>query len=226
MLHDAAFVFLSVRVFEPQPLLGSVFFEISQLFAVDGSSALLSNELDGIFILHSTLYQSQGNQHWSPSQTCHTVHSHAAAGVLLKLLLQQTKPVVHQFTGRRSAVVKGPVHHSDAVFLQRRFIIRALTHSNHCGGPETLQVLYKGAERAVGGVVSDQESHVFVTQFDRSGSVHGGSLTFEQTLHSVFNPAGVVLPFARRILTLIKMFSVSSLFCLQLRLPHQMSTLL
>lgn len=39
-LHDAAFVLVVVRVLKSESLLWSVFFQVRQLLAVDGSSAL------------------------------------------------------------------------------------------------------------------------------------------------------------------------------------------
>lgn len=39
-LHDAAFVLVVMRVLKPESLLWSVFFQVRQLLAVDGSSAL------------------------------------------------------------------------------------------------------------------------------------------------------------------------------------------
>lgn len=87
-LHDAAFVLVVMRVLKPESLLWSVFLQVCQLLAVDGSSALLSDELDGVFILHPTLNQSQGNEDGSTPQSGHTVHGHAAAGVFAELCLQ------------------------------------------------------------------------------------------------------------------------------------------
>lgn len=39
-LHDTAFGLVRVRVFEPQSLFGPVFFQVGELFAVDGSAPL------------------------------------------------------------------------------------------------------------------------------------------------------------------------------------------
>ena len=38
--HGATFVLLCVRVFEAESLLGSIFLQVGQLFAIDGSPAL------------------------------------------------------------------------------------------------------------------------------------------------------------------------------------------
>lgn len=40
-----------------------------------------------------------------------------------------------------------------------------------------ISYLYEGAERAVRGVVCDQEPHVLVAQFHWSGAIHGGQGT-------------------------------------------------
>lgn len=40
-----------------------------------------------------------------------------------------------------------------------------------------ISYLYEGAECAVRGVVCDQEPHVLVAQFYRSGAIHGGQGT-------------------------------------------------
>lgn len=45
----------------------------------------------------------------SPPQSSHTVNSHAAPWILLKLLLQQTQPIIDQFTGGRGSIVKRPI---------------------------------------------------------------------------------------------------------------------
>lgn len=39
---------------------------------------------------------------------------------------------------------------------------------------KTYVYLNEGAEGAVGGVVRDEEPHVLVAQFHRSGPIHGG----------------------------------------------------
>lgn len=59
--HGAALVLVCMRVFETESLFGSIFLQVGELLAVDGSPALLSDELNGIFVLHPTLYQSQGH---------------------------------------------------------------------------------------------------------------------------------------------------------------------
>ena len=45
----------------------------------------------------------------SPPQASHTVHSHAAAGVITELVLQQAQPVLHHFARRGRPVIKRPV---------------------------------------------------------------------------------------------------------------------
>lgn len=48
-LHDAAFVLVVMRVLKSESLLWSVFFQVRQLLAVDGSSALpAGNEKRGV----------------------------------------------------------------------------------------------------------------------------------------------------------------------------------
>lgn len=44
-----------------------------------------------------------------PSQTCHTVNSHAASWILLKLLLQEIQPIINKFTGGGGSIVKWPI---------------------------------------------------------------------------------------------------------------------
>ena len=45
----------------------------------------------------------------SPPQASHAVHSHAAAGVITELVLQQAQPVLHHFAGRGCPIIKRPV---------------------------------------------------------------------------------------------------------------------
>lgn len=44
-----------------------------------------------------------------PAESRHTMHSHAAAGFLSELGVEQLQPVVHDLGGRRAAVVERPV---------------------------------------------------------------------------------------------------------------------
>lgn len=45
----------------------------------------------------------------SPSKSCYTVHTDAAAGFLSELGVEQLEPVVHDLGGRRGAIIEGPV---------------------------------------------------------------------------------------------------------------------
>lgn len=45
----------------------------------------------------------------SPPQSCHTVDSDAAAGLLPELQLQQVQPIIHNLVGGRSTIVEGPI---------------------------------------------------------------------------------------------------------------------
>ena len=45
----------------------------------------------------------------SPPQAGHAVHSHAAAGVITELVLQQAQPVLHHFAGWGRPIIKRPV---------------------------------------------------------------------------------------------------------------------
>lgn len=45
----------------------------------------------------------------SPPQAGHAVHSHAAAGVLAELGLQQVEPIFHNLAGRRRSIIKWPI---------------------------------------------------------------------------------------------------------------------
>lgn len=173
-LHDAAFVLVVMRVLKSESLLWSVFFQVRQLLAVDGSSALLSDELDGIFVFHAALDQGQCNEDRSASQTSYAVHSHAAARVFAELCLQQVEPIFHYLARRRCSIIEWPIHDSDAIFLQRGLVIGHFTHSHNCGGTILLQILQEGVERGIGGVVSDEEPHVFVADLHRCGAVHPG----------------------------------------------------
>ena len=47
--------------------------------------------------------------HLSPSQSSHTVDSHTASWILLKLLLQQTQPIINQLAGGRGSIIKWPI---------------------------------------------------------------------------------------------------------------------
>lgn len=173
-LHDAAFVLVVMRVLKSESLLWSVFFQVGQLLAVDGSSSLLSDELDGILILHPTLDQGQRDEDGSSPQAGHAVHSHAAAWVFTELGLQQVEPIFYYLAGRRGSIIKRPVHYSDAILLQGGFVIGDLAHPYHRGGTVFLQVLQEGAERGIGGVVGDEEPHVFVADFHGRRAVHSG----------------------------------------------------
>lgn len=173
-LHDAAFVLVVMRVLKSESLLWSVFFQVCQLLAVDGSSALLSDELDGIFILHPTLDQGQRDEDGSAPQAGHTVHSHTAARVLAELGLQQVEPIFHNLAGRRCSIIKWPIHDSDAVLLQGGLVIGHFTHSHDRGGTVFLQVLQEGAESGIGGVVGDEEPHVFIADLHGCRAVHPG----------------------------------------------------
>lgn len=171
-LHDAAFVLVVMRVLKSESLLWSVFFQVRQLLAVDGSSALLSDELDGIFIFHPALNQGQCDEDRSAPQAGHAVHSHAAAGVFAELGLQQVEPIFHYLGGRRRSIVKWPIHDSDAVLLQGGLVIGHFAHSHNRGGTVFLQVLQEGVERGISGVMCDEEPHVFVADLHRRRAVH------------------------------------------------------
>lgn len=45
----------------------------------------------------------------SPPQSSHTVDGHTASWILLKLLLQQTQPIVDQLAGGRGSIIKWPI---------------------------------------------------------------------------------------------------------------------
>lgn len=45
----------------------------------------------------------------SPPQAGHTVHGHAATGVLAELGLQQVEPIFHNLAGRRCSIIKWPI---------------------------------------------------------------------------------------------------------------------
>lgn len=45
----------------------------------------------------------------SPSQARHTVHSYAAARVIVELGLQQAQPVLYHLARRGRSIIKGPV---------------------------------------------------------------------------------------------------------------------
>lgn len=51
----------------------------------------------------------------SPSQSCHTVDSDAAARLLSELQLQQVQPIIHNLVGGRSAIIKRPILEVDMV---------------------------------------------------------------------------------------------------------------
>lgn len=173
-LHDAAFVLVVMRVLKSESLLWSVFFQVRQLLAVDGSSALLSDELDGVFVLHPALDQGQRDEDRSAPQAGHAVHGHAAAGVFAELGLEQVEPVFHDLAGRRRSVIERPVHDGDAVLLQGGLVVGHFAHSHNRGGTVLLQILQEGAECGVGGVVGDEEPHVFVADLHRRRAVHPG----------------------------------------------------
>lgn len=54
----------------------------------------------------------------SPPQSSHAVHSHTASWILLKLLLQQTQPIINQLTRGRGSIIKRPVLKEKAEQLQ------------------------------------------------------------------------------------------------------------
>lgn len=59
-LHDAAFVLVVMRVLKPESLLWSVFFQVGQLLAVDGSSALSArNDNRGVGAVSNTAGEHQ-----------------------------------------------------------------------------------------------------------------------------------------------------------------------
>lgn len=163
---------MAVGVFEAKAHLWTIFLQIKQLLTVEGSSTLLPNKLDSIFIFHPTFDQSKCHQNRSSAEARHTVDSDAAARLLPKLQLQQIQPVIDDLIGRGSAIVERPVQDLDALLHHQSGIVRGLAHSHDGGDSVLLQLLDELVQRGVGGIVGDQESHVFVGDFHRGGSVH------------------------------------------------------
>lgn len=171
-LLDAAVIAMAVGIFETQAHLWTIFLQVDQLLAVERSSALLSNELDSIFILHPTFNQRECHQNRSSPQPCYTVHSDAAAGLLPELQLQQVQPIIHDLVGGRSSIVKWPIQNLDSLFHHQGGIIGGLTNSHNRGDSIFFQLLYELVQGSVGGIVGNEEPHVFVGNLHRGWSVH------------------------------------------------------
>lgn len=171
-LLDAAVIAMAVGIFEAQAHLWTIFLQVEQLLAVERSSTLLSDELDSIFIFHTTFDQGECHQNRSSPQPCHTVDSDAAAGLLPELQLQQVQPIIHDLVGGRSSVVKWPIQNLDSFFHHQGGIIGGLANSHDGGHSIFLQFLDKLVQGGVGGVVGNEEPHVFVGDLHRGWSVH------------------------------------------------------
>lgn len=171
-LLDAAVIAMAVGIFEAQAHLWTIFLQVEQLFAVKRSSTLLSNELDSIFIFHPTFYQGKRHQNRSSPQPCHTVDSDAAAGLLPELQLQQVQPIIHDLVGGRSSIIKRPIQNLDSFLHHQGGIIGGLTNSHNRGDSVFLQLLDELVQGGVGGIVGNEEPHVFVGDLHRGWSVH------------------------------------------------------
>lgn len=171
-LLDAAVIAMAVGIFEAQAHLWTIFFQVEQLLTVERSSTLLSNELDSIFVFHPTFDQGERDQNRSSPQPCHTVDSDAAAGLLPKLQLQQVQPIIHDLVGGRSSIVKRPIQNLDSLFHHQGGIIGGLTNSHNGGHAIFLQLLDELVQGGVGGIVGNEEPHVFVGDLHRGRSVH------------------------------------------------------
>jgi len=171
-LLDAAVIAMAVGIFEAQTHLWTIFLQVEQLLTVERSSTLLSNELDSIFIFHPTFNQGERDQNRSSPQPRHTVDSDAAAGLLPELQLQQVQPIVNDLVGGRSAVVERPIQNLDSLFHHQGGVIGGLTNSHDGGDSIFLQLLDELVQGGVGGIVGNEEPHVFVGDLHRGRSVH------------------------------------------------------
>jgi len=220
-LLDAATVFgLAISEFETR--FGTVLLQEGQLFGIDGTTPFLSNELDGIFVLHAEFNESQGNQDGGTSQTGHTMHCHARSRFsTAPASSEQVKPLIDHVRGGEGAVVEDQVRHFDALLAHLLHFVRRFAHPNHILHVVFLQFLYKIRDGLVSGPVSDEEPHFLVRDFRRSGTndllphaAHRGYSRFNNIEYSQIQTTNHTL------LLLLLLFN-SSLACLLLLLLAQ-----
>jgi len=171
-LLDAAVIAMAIGIFEAQTHLWTIFLQVEKLLAVEGPTTFLSNELDSILVLHSTFYHGKSNQNRSSPQSRYTVDSNAAAWLLPKLQFEQVQPIINNLVGGRSAVVKRPIQNLDPLLPHQGCIISGLTYSDNGGDAILLQLLNEFIQGGIGGIMGDEEPHVFVGDFHWSRSVH------------------------------------------------------
>lgn len=172
LLLNAAVGAMSVGILESKTHFGTIFFQVEKLLAVKCSTPLLSNELNSILILHPTLNQGQGNQHWGSSKACHTMHGNAASWLLPELNPKKIQPIINNLVGGRSSIIKGPIQNLNALLDNQVCIIRGLAHSNNRCHPIFLQFLDEFVKRGISGIVGNEESHVFVSDLHWGRSIH------------------------------------------------------
>ena len=75
-----------------------------QLFSVDGTTASITDSINGLIIFHAQLHKGNGYENGCPSQPCDAVNPHTGIWVFSELVFDYVQPPLHNFLARRRAI--------------------------------------------------------------------------------------------------------------------------
>jgi len=141
-----------------------------QLLGIDGTTSLLSDQVDRVFILHTKLNQCCCYQHRSPAKSSDAVDSDACFRISLELSVDQREPPLNDFLGGRGPIREGELRHSHTTFAKVLSAVGLVCGTDKVGDAVLLQQLDVRVHRHILGLFSDEKPHVVVLYLGGNGA--------------------------------------------------------